>query len=81
MRGLDKQVLTVENSSKIEGSRIEKDVEEILRHVHTLVVKSTTKEARTDVSSEWHQVAIVFDRILFFIFLLTFIIYSCVLLR
>ena len=81
MRGLDKQILTVDSTTKTEGSRLERDVEEILRHIHTLVVNSTAKQARLDVRSEWHQVAIVFDRILFFIFMLTFIIYSCVLLR
>lgn len=81
MRGLDKQIITLDSTTKIEGSRLEKDVEEILRHVHSLVVKSTAKEARLDVRSEWHQVAIVFDRVLFFIFMLTFVIYSCVLLR
>lgn len=81
MRGLDKQILTVDSTTKTEGSRLERDVEEILRHVHSLVVNSTAKQARLDVRSEWHQVAIVFDRILFFIFMLTFIIYSCVLLR
>ena len=81
MRGLDKTIISVDSSSKVEGSRLEKDVEEILRHVHSLVVNSTATQARLDVRSEWHQVAIVFDRILFFVFLLTFIIYSCVLLR
>ena len=81
MRGLDKAIISVDSSSKVEGSRLEKDVEEILRHVHSLVVNNTAKEARFDVRSEWHQVAIVFDRILFFVFMLTFVIYSCVLLR
>ena len=80
MRGLEKQVLN-DNSPKIEGSRVERDVQEILRHVHTLVIKSSAKDARAEMRSEWQQVAIVFDRILFFIFALTFIIYSCVLLR
>lgn len=81
MRGLDKTIISVDGSSKGDGSRLEKDVEEILRHVHSLVVNNTAKEARLDIRSEWHQVAIVFDRILFFVFMLTFVIYSCVLLR
>ena len=81
MRGLDKTIISVDSSSKVEGSRLEKDVEEILRHVHSLVVKNTATEARIDIRSEWHQVAIVFDRILFLVFMFTFIIYSCVLLR
>lgn len=81
MRGLDRPM---ENMTKPDTTttqtKMEKDIEEILRHVHGMAFRTTVLEARQDVRNEWHQVALVIDRVLCFVFFLTFLLYTFVLL-
>lgn len=81
MRGLDRPLDTsTKPDTTTSQSKMEKDIEEILRHVHTMAFRSTVLEARQDVRNEWHQVAIVIDRLLCFLFFITFLLYTFVLL-
>ncbi|KAK3097858.1 hypothetical protein FSP39_013889 [Pinctada imbricata] len=82
MRGLDRAVDgNVRQQTEITSqNKLERDVEEILRHVHTLTLRSTVIEARHEIRNEWHQVALVLDRLLCFLFAMTFLLYTFVLL-
>ncbi|KAL3883545.1 hypothetical protein ACJMK2_029828 [Sinanodonta woodiana] len=86
LRGLDKPVINIDTASKSSdqtkqySSKLERDVEEILRYLHSLVVRSTADEARNEIYSEWSQVALVIDRLLCFFFFVTFLVCSFVLL-
>ncbi|CAG2210644.1 neuronal acetylcholine receptor subunit beta-3-like isoform X1 [Mytilus edulis] len=81
MRGLDRPLdsMTKPDTTTTQ-SKMEKDIEEILRHVHTMAFRATVLEARQDVRNEWHQVALVIDRLLCFLFFITFLLYTFVLL-
>lgn len=79
MRGLDRQV-EIRQEMTPQQSKLEKDVEDILRHVHSLNIRSTVLESRQEVKNEWQQVALVIDRILFIFFLFTFLMYTVILL-
>ncbi|XP_060068345.1 neuronal acetylcholine receptor subunit alpha-5-like [Ylistrum balloti] len=80
MRGLDRTMDGIVRQENTTQSKMERDVEEILRHLHTLTIRSTVLEARHEIRNEWHQVALVLDRIFFFLFILTFLLYTFVLL-
>lgn len=78
-RNIEKQ--TNDNADvKSDASKLEKDVGEILKQVNMLVKHSVVAESRRGVRSEWYQLALVFDRIMCFLFLIIFVVYSCVLL-
>ena len=82
MRGLDRPTENnVRQPPESTGqTKMERDVEEILRHVHTLTLRTTVMEARQEIRNEWHQVALVIDRLLCFLFAMTFLLYTFVLL-
>ncbi|XP_071112930.1 neuronal acetylcholine receptor subunit alpha-10-like [Haliotis cracherodii] len=89
MRGLDKSA-TVGMSSLGDGpmsnqdsrppTKLERDVDDILKQVHLLTTRAAICEARQEMLSEWHQVALVMDRVLFFLFMLIFLMCSVILL-
>jgi hypothetical protein len=61
-------------------TKLEKDVEEILRHVQTMIICTKATQAQQEVQNEWRQVALILDRILCFLFGATFLLYTFVLL-
>ncbi len=89
MRGLDKSA-TVGISSPGDGpmrnqdsrspSKLERDVEDLLKQLHLLTTRAAISEARQEMLSEWHQVALVLDRVLFFFFMVTFLMCSVIVL-
>lgn len=82
MKSLDIPSVEPIVKSDISGnqSKLEKDVEEILRHVQTMIICTKTAQARTEVQNEWKEVAFVLDRVLCFLFGATFLLYTFVLL-
>lgn len=82
MKTLDIPAVEPTVKPDIPGSpnKLEKDVEEILRHVQTMIICTKTAQARQEVQNEWRQVAVVFDRVLCFLFGTTFLLYTFVLL-
>lgn len=86
MRGLDKttNIHDVDYPKPTDmtshPSKLERDVEEILKHMRTLATKEAILDARLEIRSEWQQVAMVVDRILCFLFMLIFFISTFVLL-
>jgi len=78
LRSLEKQFLANSETIKAETSKLEKDVEEILRNLSVLV--TMTSQSRGDMRNEWYQVALVFDRIMCFLFSLVFVVCTCALL-
>ncbi|KAK0064423.1 nicotinic acetylcholine receptor subunit type H, partial [Biomphalaria pfeifferi] len=86
MRGLDKTMASQERqqtNSDIRGmnsSKVERDIEEICRNMNLLSAKIALQDSRQDVLNEWHQVALVVDRVLFFLFFLVFLMCSVILL-
>ncbi|XP_045197749.2 neuronal acetylcholine receptor subunit beta-3-like isoform X3 [Mercenaria mercenaria] len=79
-KSIDKQTVTNSADGKHDGNKLERDVDEILKQVNVLVVRSVIAESRRNVRTEWYQVVLVFDRIMCLLFLLVFVVYSCVLL-
>ncbi|BFZ10098.1 hypothetical protein BsWGS_13138 [Bradybaena similaris] len=73
MRGLDKTLASQERQgADLRGantSKLEREMEEL-----------NCNEARQDILNEWRQVALVMDRVLFFLFLLMFLLCSVILL-
>lgn len=82
MKSLDIPAVEPIVKSDISGnqSKLEKDVEEILRHVQTMIICTKTAQARKEVQNEWKEVAVVLDRVLCFLFGATFLLYTFVLL-
>ncbi|CAL1546815.1 unnamed protein product [Lymnaea stagnalis] len=86
MRGLDKTMAAQDRQPAnpelrgINSSKVEKDIEEITRNVSIFCAKIALQESRQDVLNEWRQVALVVDRVLFFLFLLVFLMCSVILL-
>ncbi|XP_060585218.1 acetylcholine receptor subunit alpha-like 1 isoform X3 [Ruditapes philippinarum] len=80
-KGIERQSV-VPNTPDIKhgDNKLERDVEEILKQVNVLAVRSLIAESHGNVRTEWYQVVLVFDRIMFVLFLLIFVVYSCVLL-
>lgn len=80
LQGIEKQSLNTDQTIKTDGNKLERDVSEILRHVNTLVIRTLVAKSRSDARNEWYQVGIVIDRIMCFLFMLIFVVYSCALL-
>lgn len=78
LRSLEKNMLPSSDAHKPETSKLEQDVEEILRQVNMLV--NVTSYTRNSMRNEWYQVALVFDRVMCGLFCFVFVIYSCALL-
>lgn len=78
LRSLEKQVLVNSETIKPDTSKLERDVEEILRNLAVLI--KLTSQTRFGMRTEWYQVALVFDRIMCFLFTLMFVVCTCVLL-
>ncbi|XP_059165447.1 neuronal acetylcholine receptor subunit alpha-3-like [Physella acuta] len=86
MRGLDKTITCQDRQPSnsdlrgINSSKVEKDIEEVNRNLSILSAKIALQDARQEVLNEWRQVALVVDRVLFFLFLLVFLMCSVILL-
>jgi hypothetical protein len=61
-------------------SIIQKTTSEILKYLKYLVAKSDDTDAEEDIISEWKQVALVVDRLMFWTFLLITIVSTLVIL-
>lgn len=59
-----------ESSINLKRDKSASTMEDILKFLKILVVKSDAEEAETDVVNEWKQVALVVDRLFFWLFLL-----------
>lgn len=80
LQSIEKHPVNADQAIRNDGNKLERDVAEILRHVNTIVIRTAMAESRSGTRSEWYQVGIVFDRIMCFLFVLIFIVYSCALL-
>jgi hypothetical protein len=80
LQSIEKHPVNADQAIRNDGNKLERDVAEILRHVNTIVIRTAMAESRSNTRSEWYQVGIVFDRIMCFLFVLIFIVYSCALL-
>ncbi|KAK7108213.1 neuronal acetylcholine receptor subunit alpha-3-like [Littorina saxatilis] len=54
-------------------AKLEREVEEISRQLHVMGVRAHVQDARADAVNEWRLVALVVDRILFFLFLFVYL--------
>ncbi|XP_064607615.1 neuronal acetylcholine receptor subunit alpha-2-like isoform X2 [Liolophura sinensis] len=74
MRGLDRHMTEAESNQKASetssSSKMEKDVEQILKHMRGVAIRNSVSDARADIRSEWQLVAMVIDRLLFGLYVL-----------
>lgn len=74
MRGLDRHMTEAESNQKAtetsSSSKMEKDVEQILKHMRGIAIRNSVSDARADIRSEWQLVAMVIDRLLFGLYVL-----------
>ena len=68
------------SSNDNSDSIIQKTTSEILKYLKYLVAKSDDTDAEEDIISEWKQVALVVDRLMFWTFLLITIVSTLVIL-
>ncbi|XP_050390766.1 acetylcholine receptor subunit beta-type unc-29 [Patella vulgata] len=62
------------------GSKLETDVEDLNRQIRFFTRRARMNEVKEEVVGEWHQVALVIDRVILFLFLLSIAIYTAALL-
>ncbi|ESO85007.1 hypothetical protein LOTGIDRAFT_168269 [Lottia gigantea] len=65
------------SGAKTESSMV-KEVEYIGKQVNLLTCRSNLQEGRDDIQNEWMQLALVLDRVFFFFFFLSYLIYTVV---
>ncbi|KAL4233336.1 Neurotransmitter-gated ion-channel transmembrane region [Mactra antiquata] len=81
LRSLEKLSTTTSNdSARNDGDKIERDIEDIMKNVNTILMYNIKRDSHACVKTEWYQVALVLDRMMCFIFGLIFVVYTCVLL-
>ncbi|XP_050390758.2 acetylcholine receptor subunit beta-like 2 isoform X1 [Patella vulgata] len=85
MKGLENPVLSSSTDGQKaketnNGYKLEADVEDLNRQLHILTARARTNEVKEEMLGEWRQVSLVLDRVLFFLFMLTILIYTVVLL-
>ena len=79
-RSLEKALLPTTDNTRSEGSKLERDVEEILSQINSLALRNTQVPVRADVRTEWYKLAQVLDRLLAIVFTVIVIVYSFALL-
>ncbi|KAK6169466.1 hypothetical protein SNE40_020516 [Patella caerulea] len=85
MKGLENPMLSSStDGQKVKetetGSKLEADVEDLNRQIRFFTRRVRSNEVKEEMLGEWHQVSLVIDRIIFFLFLLSVAVYSAVLL-
>ncbi|KAK6169464.1 hypothetical protein SNE40_020514 [Patella caerulea] len=85
MKGLENPMLSSSTDGQKtketnNGSKLEADVEDLNRQLHILTARARSNEVKEEMIGEWRQVSLVLDRVLFFFFMLTILIYTVVLL-
>ena len=82
LRSLEKQsvVTHADSPRNAEETKMERDMDEILRHVTTLVMRTAVTDSHCDAHAQWYQVAMVLDRVMCIFFTAIFVIYTCAIL-
>lgn len=60
--------------------KLEREVEEVNRQLHLLSSRAHLQDSRTETLIEWRLVALVLDRVLFFVFLLVYLMCAVIIL-
>jgi len=55
------------------SARLEREVEEVSRQLHVLGARAHMQDSRAETVNEWRLVALVLDRVLFFVFFLIYL--------
>ncbi|KAK7503109.1 hypothetical protein BaRGS_00005735 [Batillaria attramentaria] len=76
----DRREQTNAGDARVNNAKLEREVEEVNRQLHVLGARTHVQDSRAEALSEWRLVALVLDRVLFFIFFLVYVLCAVIVL-
>ena len=75
------QNIQLNNELSLSSSLIEKDIKEIRDYFRNTKKSEENADSKTSQTNEWKQLALVFDRVLFFVYIFSIIVSTTLLLK